>query len=103
VRKARRAFVVVLAIGLGLFLAVPAEDIPETAFDESETAACESTPLFSIVLPRAAAPKARDVRGAADLRYDSLSALTLTRVNGKDATRSPNAGESLALLSTLRC
>ena len=63
----RLAFVFFLAIGLGLFLAVPAEDIPETAFDESETPAYESTPLFSIKVPQEVAPEAQDVRSAADL------------------------------------
>ncbi len=103
VKVARFASVLLLTIVLGLFLTVPAEDIPETAFDESETPAYEGTPVFSIEVPQAAALEAQDVRNAAELRSGALSRLTSTRSNGKDATRSPNIRHALALLSTLRC
>ena len=103
VKVARFACVLSLTIVLGLFLAVPAEDIPETAFDESETPAYEGTPLFSVEVPQAAAPEAPDVRSAADPRSGALSPLTFTRSNGEDAARSPNGRPALALLSTLRC
>ena len=35
-------------LSLGLFMGVPAEDLAETAFDESESQPCEGTALFSI-------------------------------------------------------
>jgi hypothetical protein len=49
-RIRRSAFVLLLAVGFGLSLAVVPEDIPETPFDESEAQPCESTPLFSIMV-----------------------------------------------------
>src|SRR5271165_5704965 len=103
VKKVRFAFVLSLAIALGLFLAVPAEDVPETAFDESETPAYEGTPLFSVEVPQAAAPEAQDVWSAVDLRAGALSPLSSARINRKDAARSPSVLDSLALLSVLRC
>jgi hypothetical protein len=53
----RSCFVLVLCVllGFGVSLAVPAEDVPETAYDESEALAYEGTPLFSIVVPLVAA------------------------------------------------
>ena len=102
-KKVRFAFVLSLAIVLGLFLAVPVEDIPETAFDESETPAYEGTPLFAIEVPQTAAPEAQDMRNAAELRSGALSRLTSSRINGKDADSSPNVRDARALFSILRC
>ncbi len=102
-KKVRFAFVLSLAIVLGLFLAVPVEDVPETAFDESETPAYEGTPVFSIEVPQAPALEAQDVRSAADLRSGALSPLASTRINGEDSARSTKVRLALALLSTLRC
>lgn len=103
VRNVRFVFVLLLTMVLGLFLAVPAEDISETAFDESETLPYESTPLFSIEVPQAAAPEAQDVLGASDLKAGALFPITSTRINRNDAARAPNVRGTLALLSTLLC
>jgi len=46
-RKSRSIVALLLFLGFGTSLAVPAEDLPETAYDESETLPYESTPLFS--------------------------------------------------------
>jgi hypothetical protein len=47
-------FSVLLSLGLSVF--VPAEDVPETAYDESETLPLASTPMFSIPVPNAVVP-----------------------------------------------
>jgi hypothetical protein len=47
------AFLMLLSLGLGP--SVPAEDVPETAYDESEALPFDGTPLFSIVVPQASA------------------------------------------------
>ena len=53
--KALRFPVVLLAtLFLGLSFVFPAEDIPETPYDESEALPYEATPLFSIVLQESA-------------------------------------------------
>jgi len=52
-RTPRSALVILLLLGFGLPLAVPAEDVPETPYDESEALPYERTPLFSIAVPQA--------------------------------------------------
>ena len=102
-RKPRFALVFFVLLVFGVSLAVPAEDLPETAYDESEGLPYASTPLFSDVISQAAAPKAQDVRSAVDVGSGALSPFTSTRLNGKDATGSPNVRGALALLCILRC
>jgi len=53
----RSVLVLSLVLVLGLSFAVPAEDIPETAYDESETLPYESAPLFSLVQESVRAPE----------------------------------------------
>lgn len=43
----RSILVFLVALFFGLSLAVPAEDVPETPYDESEVLPCESTPVFT--------------------------------------------------------
>ena len=44
-RKPRSAFVLLLLLGFSVPLAIPAEDAPETAYDESESLPYEVIPL----------------------------------------------------------
>ena len=53
-RRPRPPLVLCVLLFLGLSLAVPAEDLTETAYDESEAQPCESTALISNVTPQAA-------------------------------------------------
>ena len=39
-------------VGFGVSVAVPAEDMPETAYDESEAVPFVSTPVFSLAVPK---------------------------------------------------
>ncbi len=43
--------VLLACLVLGLSSALPAEDSPDTAYDESESLPCESTPVFSMAVP----------------------------------------------------
>ena len=54
-RKPRFALVLPLFVAFGVSVSVPAEDVPETPYDESEILLCEGTPLFSIEAPEAVA------------------------------------------------
>ena len=45
----RFALVLLVAVAIGLSLALPTEDVPETPYDESESMPYESTPSFSIM------------------------------------------------------
>jgi hypothetical protein len=48
----RSVLVLFVVLVLGVSFAVPAEDIPDTAYDKSESLPCESTPVVSIALPK---------------------------------------------------
>jgi hypothetical protein len=47
-RKPRSALVFLLLLSFGVFLTVPAEDLPETPYDESAGLPYSGTPVFSI-------------------------------------------------------
>jgi hypothetical protein len=61
-RKPRSALALLLLLGLGVFLVVPAEDVPETPYDESESLPYEDTPVFSIGIPLLSARTTEAVR-----------------------------------------
>ena len=96
-------FVLLVLLVFGVSLAVPAEDVPETPYDESEALPYEGTPLFSIVAPLGAAriiqvvPKHLHHRPAAPSPFHSA------RGRDTDAHRSGDARITLALLCTLLC
>jgi len=94
----RPCFILVLLVLLGfcLPLGIPAEDVPGTAYDESETPPYESTPPVSIVVHLGAALAAR-------LAPDSIRPFALARVRDTDANRTADGRLSLALLCTLLC
>ncbi len=47
----RFALVLLVAMGIGVCFVVPASDLPDTAYDESESIFFEDTPVFCIALP----------------------------------------------------
>jgi hypothetical protein len=95
--------ILLVLMSFGLSLAVPAEDVPETSYDESEALPYESTPVFSIVVARAVVSETRDARSALYLESGAVSSSTNVGINGKDAAGSPQGRDALALLCTLRC
>jgi hypothetical protein len=101
----RRCSILVLFVLLafGLSLAVPAEDVPETVYDESETLPCESTPPFSIVVPLVAARTTQAPLGSLQLESGAPSLFTAAHVRDADVHRAPDTRISLALLCTLLC
>jgi hypothetical protein len=58
-RRPCSILILCVLLGFGVSLAVQAEDVPETAFDESEGLPYEDTPLFSIVGSQASARLAK--------------------------------------------
>lgn len=95
-RCAEVIFLTILILGLPIVF--PAGDAPETAFDESETLPYESVPLFSIVVPRVAAPESQEMSTLDHALPPSPSA----RVNLK-ATRTPHVQGTMPLLCIFRC
>ena len=95
--------VLLVFLGFGVSLAVPAEDVPETAYDESEGLPYEGTPLFSVVVPQAAARTTRAVPNSSRDELGAPSPLPSAGVCDADALRPANARNSLALCCTLLC
>jgi len=78
-RRASSILVLSVLLGFGVSLAVPAEDVPETAYDESESLPFESTPVVSMAAPKTfeEAPAVR--AGASQLLCTSLRTLEVRR------------------------
>ena len=70
----RRSSILVLFVllGFGLSLAVPAEDVPETAYDESEALPFEDTPAVSIAVPETVTQAPKERPRASRFRLGSL-------------------------------
>jgi hypothetical protein len=88
---------------LGLSLGVPAQDDPDTLYDESETLSYEIVSSFSIVLPLVAA---RATQGALSSLHPESGAplpVSAASLRDTDANRSANTRTPLAIFCTLRC
>jgi|SRR5208283_1793218 len=71
-KKPYFALALFLLLGFGVSLVVPAEDVPETPYDESEALPYEGTPLFSLVAPQASGRIAKAERNCGSpLRFNS--------------------------------
>ncbi len=90
-------------LGFGVSLAVPAEDVPETAYDESEALPYESTPLFSIVVPLGCARTTQAVGSSLDYKLGAPSPFTPAHVRDTDAHRPAGTRALSALLCILLC
>ena len=97
------AVVFLMILTFGLFVAFPAEDLPETAYDESEAPPYEVVPLFSIALPLVAARTTQRVLSSLHQNPGAPSLFVSARVHDTDANRSADARSCLTLLCTLLC
>jgi hypothetical protein len=71
-RKPHFALVLFLLLAFGVSFSVPAEDVPETPYDESEALPYEGTPLFSPAAPQATGWIAKAERNCGSpLRFNS--------------------------------
>ncbi len=102
-RKPRSVLLFFVLLVLGLSLTVPVEDLPETAYDESEASPYETTPLFSTLISQAAASVTGVVRRAVGLRSGTPFRFAVTRITGTDRHRPAEERVALALLCTLLC
>jgi hypothetical protein len=98
-RRPRWILILCVLLGFGSSLAVPAEDVPETRYDESEGLPYEGTPLFSVTVPQnsvPAPPSTLSPGGPA-----TITMLATIAENG--ARQFANRRVSLVLLCTLLC
>lgn len=102
-KKPRSALVLLLLLGFSVSLAAPAEDVPETAYDESEALPYESTPIFSILGPHASARLVKAELSCGSLvRFHSLTKHCNGRCENK--ARSHRVPDSLTILNhSFRC
>ena len=96
------AVVFLMILTFGLFVAFPAEDLPETAYDESEAPPYEVVSLFSIAVPLVAARTTQRALSSLHLKPGALSLFVSARVHDTDA-KSADARPSFTLLCTLLC
>ena len=103
VAKPRCAVLFLMVLTIGMSLALPAEDVLDAVYDESETLPCEVIPLFSIALWPVAVRKTQAPLSFLHLRAGVPSSSTPARVRDTDAKRSAGVQVSLTLLCTLLC
>jgi hypothetical protein len=102
-RRHCSVLILFVLLGFGVPLAVPADDVPETAYDESEALPYEGTPLFSIVVQLTAARTSQAVPNSLHHKLVAPSPLIPAHVRDTVANRSADARISLALLCALLC
>lgn len=101
-RTAQFAIVFLLSLTLGCFLAVPIDNLPETAFDESETLPCRSTPVLRIAAPAPARTPQSKLKSGSPIHLGDLTRRCERRGHG--AWSSHPISVSLTILNHLfRC
>ena len=94
--------ILILFLSFSVCQALPAEDVPETAYDESEGLPYEATPLFSIVVPQASARIAKAELRCSLLHFNSLTKRCKRR--RENNARPGYVQDSLTILNhSLRC
>jgi len=90
-------------LSLGLCLVVPAKDVPETAYDESEALPYASTSVFSVPVPNAAvrAPSGRRIVAVA--HPDSLRGFGAQGLDHRSGSPHPISDSLIILVQSLRC
>jgi len=98
----RIALVLFVALGIGLCFVVPARDLPDTAYDESESLFFEDTPVFCIALPNTHSEAS--VRIRASRPYLNTQAMGRAWPLGHAASQISTVSDSLITLNHLfRC
>ncbi len=97
------AVVFLMVLALGVSLGLPAEDVLDTVYDESEPLPFEMIPpVANVVLPVTAVTTQAQL-SSLRLKVCAPSPLQLARFRDTDANRPTDTGISLALLCTLLC
>ena len=102
-RRPCSILVLCVLLGFSVSLAVSAEDVLETAYDESEGLPYEGTPLFSIVVPPLSARTTPAAPNSIDQKFGVQSRFSSAGVSDSEAKGATNTRISFALLCTLLC
>ena len=99
----RSVFVLFVALGVSVSFAMPAEDAPETAYDESESLPCESTPVVSVAMPNTIREALAVRVGTSQVLRTSLRRLEVRR-SDRRAELACTVSHSLVILDhSVRC
>jgi hypothetical protein len=99
----RRAVFFLMILTLGMSLGLPAVDVLDAVYDESEALPFEAIPQFSIVLLPVATRTTHAPLSSLRLKLSAPSPFPSARVRDTDANRHADARISFALLRTLLC
>jgi len=102
-RRLHSVLVVLAALALSLSFAVPAEDVPETPYDESEALPYESTPPFSIMLHESARALQSALTLAFQLHFHPTARGDEILAEQSVRTPRPVSGSVTILDHSLRC
>jgi hypothetical protein len=98
----RSAVVIIVALALSMSFAVPAENVPETAYDESEPLPYEMTSLFSIRQQESARVPHLALRLEFPLQFHSRARRKMF-AERLERTPRPTGGSVVILDHSLRC
>jgi hypothetical protein len=101
----RPCFILILFVllSLGLSQVVPAEDVPETAYDESEALPYETTPLSSTVTSPLLACTTQAPLSSSRLKIEAQWLFTPPDIRDTNALRAAGTRVLSALLCVLLC
>jgi hypothetical protein len=101
--KPRCAVVFLMVLTLAVSLGLPAEDVLDAVYDESEAVPYEVIPLVSMVVSTLSVRTTEAVPNSLNQKLGAPSLFAPARVRDTDANPSSEARMSLALLCTLLC
>jgi hypothetical protein len=88
---------------LSVSFAVPAEDVPETAYDESESLSCESIAVVSPAAPKTLGVAPAVLPRASRLRLDSRERRRAPHLDNRNCRATRNFDSRTILGHSLRC
>src|SRR5690242_385969 len=95
-------FLLLVLVAFGLSLALPAEDLAETAYDESETLPCQSAACITQATLLSVTAKAQPTAFGI-LPVSSCAALIVSAATLRSSLAKPNQPPVLVRLRSLRC
>jgi len=101
--KPRCAIVFLMILTLGVSLGLPAEDVLDAVYDESEPLPYENIPLVPIVRSPAAVRTTQSQLSSLHIKSEAPFPFPAARVRDTVANRRADARISLAILCTLLC
>ena len=102
-RKPRSALLFFVLLVLGLSLMVPVEDLPETAYDESENLPFAAASLILDVVPQPSSPTVQSVPSLLGDQPATSCGAFHTRITGSELHPDVQARVVLAILCIHRC